>query len=227
MLSRRKLSLVVATLCVAGLLGGCASARPGVAAQIGDTRLTLANVDDATADLCTAFLPQFKENKATYPLKVLSGFVVGSLTRQAMAEQVAAEYGVEPSPTYDEQVAAAETAAQEIPEDVRANYLELSTASPYADSIMQEAGRKALEEEGDASDDPEAQTARGREIFADWVEDNTVVIDPRYGLAVIEGDLAPADTGVSVAVSPAALAGTAEQMDPAAAAALPEPQRCN
>jgi hypothetical protein len=225
--SRRTSSLVVATLCVVGLFSGCAGARPGVAAQVGTTRVTLATVDDATADLCSAFLPQFEESGATYPLNVLSGFVVGSLTRQAMAEQVAAEYGVEPSPTYDEQVAAAENAAEEIPEDLRANYLELSTAGPYADSIMQQAGRQALEEEGAASDDLEVQTARGREIFADWVDENTVVIDPRYGLAVIEGDLAPADTDVSVPVSPAALAGAAEQMDPALAAALPESQRCN
>ncbi len=169
MVSRRTSIRIVASLCVVGLLSGCASARPGVAAQVGTTRLTLADVNDATADLCTAFLPQFEESGATYPLKVLSGFVVGSLTRKEMAEQVAAEYDVEPSATYEEQVDAAETAAEEIPEEVRANYLELSSAGPYADSIMQEAGRSALEAEGDASDDPEVQTARGRQIFADWV----------------------------------------------------------
>jgi hypothetical protein len=223
---RRALSFTLAVACAA-LLGGCASARPGVAAQVGSSRITLAEVDEASVNLCTAFLPQIETEGGTYPLKVLSGFVVASLTRQAMARQVASDYDLSTPATYDEQVAAAEAAAEQIAEDVRETYLELSVAGPYADAIMQEAGRAALAEDGVTEATPEEQLTRGQQVFADWVEDNEVEIDPRYSLQVVDGSVVAADTSTSVAVSPAALAGQADQMDPAAAAELPSSQRCN
>lgn len=224
---RRMLGLTSALLVAVVLISGCASARPGVAAQVGDSRVTLAAVDEATADLCTAFLPQIKEEGATYPLKVLSTFVAGSLTREAIARQVSRELDIALPASYQETVDAAEAAAEAIPEEVRASYLELSQAGPYADAIMTEAGRLALEEEGSASEVVEDQAARGAQIFSDWVADNTVEIDPRYSLAVVDGQVVPADTSVSLAIGPTALAGAAEQMDPAAAAQLPSSQRCN
>jgi hypothetical protein len=223
----RRLTVLVGLLLAAGLLGGCASARPGVAAEVGSTRLTLADVDEATADICTAFLPQIKEQGATYPLKVLSNFVTGSLTRQAIARQVAEENDLLLPATYDEQMAEAEKAAEEIPSEVRETYLELAKAGPYADTIMLVAGRQALIDEGVPSSTQEEQAARGKEVFAAWVSEHTVEIDPRFGLEVVDGDVVPTDTSVAVPVSPAALAGAAEQMDQAVAAALPESQRCN
>lgn len=223
---RRALSLVLAVACVA-LLGGCASARPGVAAQVGSSRITLAEVDEASVNLCKAFLPQIETEGGTYPLKVLSGFVVGSLTRQAIARQVADELGIKTPATYADQVAAVEAAAEQIAAEVRETYLELSIAGPYADAIMLEAGRQALADEGVAEAPPEEQLVRGQRVFAAWVEENQVEIDPRYSLQVVEGNVVAADTSTSVAVSPAALTGQAEQMDPAAAAQLPSSQRCN
>lgn len=224
---RRILSATCALLIAAGLVSGCASARPGVAAQVGDSRVTLASVDEATADLCTAFLEQIQQEGATYPLKVLSNFVAGSLTRQAIAREVSREYDIPLPASYQDVVDEQEAAAEAIPEDVRASYIKLSQAGPYADAIQTEAGRLALEEEGADSSVVEDQAARGAQIFAEWVEVNTVEIDPRYGLAVVDGQVTPADTSVSLAQSPAAVAGAAEQMDPAAAAQLPESQRCN
>lgn len=223
---RRALSLVLAVACAA-LLGGCASARPGVAAQVGSSRITLAEVDEASVNLCKAFLPQIETEGGTYPLKVLSGFVVGSLARQAIARQVASDYDISTPAAYEDQVAAAEAAAEQIAADVRETYLELSIAGPYADAIMQEAGRQALAEEGVTEAAPEEQVVRGQQVFAEWVEDNEVEIDPRYSLQVVDGNLVAADTSTSVAVSPAALAGQADQMDPAAASELPSSQRCN
>ncbi len=224
--TRRALQVAVALGCVLVVVG-CASARPGVAAQVGSSRITLAEVDAAALDLCTAFLPQIEAEGGTYPLKVLSGFVVGSLTRQSIAEQIAAARNIDVPPGYDEQVGAVEAAAEQIAAGVRDTYTELSVAGLYADAITQEAGRLALAEEGTADATPEDQVARGREVFAEWVADHTVEIDPRYQLAVVGGDVVTADTSVSVAVGPAALAGQAEQLDPAAAAALPSSQRCN
>jgi hypothetical protein len=224
---RRIGSVSCALLVAAGLVSGCASARPGVAAQVGDSRVTLAAVDEATADLCTAFLPQIQEEGKTYPLKVLSVFVAGSLTRQAIARQVSREYDVPLPASYQEAVDAAEAEAEAKPEEVRASFIKLSQARPYAAAIQAEVGRRSLEAEGADASDAEAQAARGAKIFAEWVEDNTVEIDPRYGLAIIDGQVAPADTSVSLAQSPAALAGAAEEMDPAAAALLPASQRCN
>lgn len=224
---RRLWSITCALLVAAGLVSGCASARPGVAAQVGDSHVTLAAVDEATADLCTAFMPQIQEEGATYPLKVLSVFVAGSLTRQAIAQQVSRDYDVPVPASYQDAVDAAEAQAEEIPEEVRASYIKLSQAGPYADAIQAEVGRRALDEEGADSSVAEDQAARGAQIFADWVADNTVEIDPRYGLAIVDGQVIPTDTSVSLAQSTAAVAGAAEQMDPAAAAALPPSQRCN
>ncbi|MGL5823903.1 MAG: hypothetical protein ACRCYU_03550 [Nocardioides sp.] len=218
---------VVAVLIVATVAAGCASARPGVAAQIGSVRVTLADVDEATANICTAFLPQIKDQNATYPLKVLSTFVVGSLTQQAIARQVADEYDLTLPADFEEQVASAEAAAEEVPAEVRDSYLELSKAGPYAVAIQQAAGRQALLAEGAAPASPDEEKAKGGEVFAKWVAEHAVAIDPRFGLEIADGEVVPADTSVAVPVSPAALAGAAEQMNQSVAAALPEPQRCN
>jgi hypothetical protein len=225
--SRRTVGLSSALLAVVVLASGCASARPGVAAQVGDTRVTVADVDQATSDLCVAFLPQIKEQGATYPLKVLSEAVVRALTSEAIARGVSRDFDIPLPSTFQDTIDAAEAQAEVVPEDVRGSYIEVAQANAYAAVIMTEAGRLALEDEGAPSDVPEEQAARGAQIFSDWVADNTVEIDPRYALDVVDGQVVPTDTSVSLAVGSAALAGAAEQMDPPLAAQLPSSQRCN
>ncbi|MGL5810717.1 MAG: hypothetical protein ACRCYQ_12300 [Nocardioides sp.] len=219
---------VVALGVMVGLLTGCSGARPGIAVQAGDTRITVSEVTEATRNLCTAFKPQIKADGQTYPMKVLSSFVVNALAGRAVARQVADEYDIGLPTDYDDQIAEIEQASKQIDGRVRDTYVEMASAGPYAQAILFAAGRKKLAADGEDATEAteEALGEAGVSVFAEWAEENQVEIDPRYGVALIDGQFKPIDGSVSVAVSKIATDGQAEQMDPAAAAKLPAGQRC-
>ena len=50
------------TVVAALLLGGCGTATPGVAAQVGDDEITVREVDSLAAEYCEAFEKQFAGN---------------------------------------------------------------------------------------------------------------------------------------------------------------------
>ena len=59
-----------------------------------------------------------------------------------------------------------------------------------------------------------------------WPDANGIDLDPKYGIGLVDGQLAPADTNLSVAVSDKAKAGIAQSPDAAYVASLPSSQRC-
>lgn len=223
---RRAQVAAVVTLLVSGLVSGCAGARPGVAAQVGDQTITLNAVDDATQDLCEVFLPQIKEQGQKFPLSALRNLAVEAMLTGEIAHQIAGANDLEPGQDYYSQYAVQQQAALQLPKKVRGTYLELSTAATYATSIKQQLGLASLKADGVSDPSSEDQLARGEEIFAQWIDDKGIELDPRFGLAIVDGSVAPSDTGVSTPVSAAALAGAKEQMDPGEVAKLPAAQRC-
>jgi hypothetical protein len=223
---RRSLTAVAVTLLVSGLVSGCAGARPGVAAEVGTKAITLNAVDDATQDLCEVFRPQIQEQGQMFAMSAIRNLAVEAMITGEIAKQIADAEGLKPGDDYFSQYAVQQQASLQLPEELRGTYLELSTAATYAASIKQQAGLAALQDEGIASPSSEDQLARGEQIFALWADEKGVDLDPRFGLTVVDGSVKAVDTGVSTPVSAAALAGAAEQMDPADVAKLPAAQRC-
>ena len=215
--------LRAATLGVAGLLlTGCGSASPGVAARIGDQELTVRQVDSATAHYCTALGTLESE----VPMSYVRQFVIQLLALRSQADQIADDYGVEAGATYLNDVAQREGTAASKPEEVREDYVELSSTTAYAQDILDQVGRIVLDEQGVTDPTVEEISQAGVDVFSQWPDANGLEVDARYGLKNVDGTLTAVDTNTSVAVGETAMAGLATEPDTAYAQSLPAQHRC-
>lgn len=209
------------------LLSGCAgSASPGVAAKVGDETISVSRVDEATGHLCTALSDRFEGAGQTVPLGVVRQGVIQLLALRSQADQIAEEYGVSPSATYERDVAARTTDASVMPENVRADYIDVLSAQSLANDILDQVGRAKLTAEGFDEPTVDQVTQAGADIFKVWPDTNGVEVDPKYGVELTDGQLTPTDTNLSFAVSDQAKAGL--EAEPAASyvSSLPSNQRC-
>src|SRR6476469_194491 len=216
--------MTAATISVAGLLlTGCGSAAPGVAAKVGDEELTVRDVDSVTAHYCTSVEEQLE---SPVPLSFVRQYVVQLLTLRLQADQVADDYGVKAGSSYQNDVAQRQGTAATLPEDVRDDYIELTSTPAYAQDIVDQIGAIVLDDQDIADPTSDQITQAGLDVFNQWPDANGIDIDPRFGAASVDGVLSPIDTNTSVAVSETAKTGLAEQPDPAYAETLPSTQRC-
>ena len=212
------------TVGVAGLLlTGCGSASPGVAVEVGDEQLTVSEIDSATAHYCTSVSDQLE---SPVPLSFVRQYVVQLLTLRSQADQVADDYGVTAGSSYENDVAQRQGTAATLPEEVRHDYVELTSTPAYAQDIVDQIGAITLDDQGIADPTSDQVTQTGLDIFNQWPDANGIDIDPRFGAGSVDGVLSPIDTHTSVAVSEIAKSGLAEQPDPAYAETLPSTQRC-
>lgn len=224
-MSKTRLMTAV-TLGVAGLmLTGCGSASPGVAVKVGDDELSVRDVD-ATADrYCTAISETFEADQV-YPMSQVRQYVLQLMTVRSQVLQIADDYDVEAGSTYQNDVAQRQGTAATLPEDVREDYVRLSSTTALAQDILSQVGEQVLTDSG--VDDPTADESSqaGLDVFNQWPDVNGVDIDPRYGVKSVDGVMTPVDTNTSVAVGDTAKAGIADEPDPSYAKGLPESQRC-
>lgn len=209
------------------LLSGCAgSASPGVAAKVGDETISVSRVDEASGHLCTALSDQFEGAGQVVPLGVIRQGVVQLLALASEAEQIAEEYGVTPSSTYERDVAERTSAASVMPEEVRADYIEVMSTQALASDILDQVGRAKLAAEGFTEPTVEQITQAGTDVFTVWPDANGIEVDPKYGVKLSDGQLVPTDTNVSFAYSDQAKAGLEAEPEAAYVNSLPSNQRC-
>ena len=212
-----------AVVALAGLLlAGCGSATPGVAVTVGDEQISNRQVNDVTANYCTAV----GELESAVPMSFVRQYVVQLLTLRSQASQIADDYGVEPGATYYNDVAQRQETASTKPEEVQDDFVELASTSAYAQDILDQVGAIVLEDQGVTDPTSEQTTQAGIDVFNQWPDANGIEIDPRYGLEVVDGVLTPVDTNTSVAVGEVAKKGLATEPDTAFARTLPLTQRC-
>ncbi|HEU4336582.1 MAG TPA: hypothetical protein VFR45_04670 [Nocardioides sp.] len=212
-----------AVVALAGLLlAGCGSATPGVAVTVGDEQISNRQVNDVTANYCTAV----GELESAVPMSFVRQYVVQLLTLRSQASQIADDYGVEPGATYYNDVAQRQETASTKPEEVQDDFVELASTSAYAQDILDQVGAIVLEDQGVTDPTSEQTTQAGIDVFNQWPNTHELEVDPRYGLRSVDGVLSPVDTSTSVAVGDTAKAGAATEPDPAFAATLPVNHRC-
>jgi hypothetical protein len=217
---RRLAGLAVASTLA---LSGCGLANPGVAARVGDDTITVRDVNEESDLICQAVE---KDLQDPLPMSLARYQILTGQISRAIATQIAEEYDVSPGSDYTSAVAAAEVQVAAYPEETRDTLLTVTTTQTYVESILAEASKKLLAEEGLTDPTPDEITARSQELFATWPDSHPLDIDPRFGFEFVDGAYTSADTGVSVAVSDTAKAGQAEEPDPAVTALLPVSQRC-
>jgi len=203
------------------LLSSCGALHPGAAAVVGDQTISMSKVDQVAGDYCHAITKQLQGDSQIVPLNFFRGGVAGTLALRSAAEQVAAEYGVEPESVYDHKLTDLQKATVNVPDEYKDAVIEVESTSAYVEGVEAAVG---------AAKDPtlgyiESQKA-GQSIFDDWLAQHDVTFDPSLGVTLQKGNIARKDDSLSYAVGTAAKNGGAANPDHQYAAALPSGHRC-
>jgi hypothetical protein len=212
------------------LMSGCGVSgtdfNPGVAARVGDETVSTDKVAQLVEGYCSAIEDQLRTNNTIVPQSYLSSVIAGELTMVEAARQLADQYAVEPGKQYDQKVAQLTSAVSSLEPAQQAAVIEVESAATYVSSVVQAVGTERLVAAGTAKPTPDDATADGQKALAAWLDDHDVSIDPKFGIAIKDGQAVPADTSISYAVGKTAKAGQATTPDPVYSAALPDAHRC-
>ncbi|MGH3346715.1 MAG: hypothetical protein ACRDO4_07015 [Nocardioides sp.] len=213
---------VVAVLAVLALTG-CGAIHPGVAVEIGDERITTSRLDSVTSDFCQAIEPQLEGEAESVQNSYLRSYVAGTMALRSVADQVAAEFGVEAdSEEYLQRLSELRQGVEAVPEDIRESVIEVESAAAYVQAIQAAVGEQVLDGVGEDAE----LAAAGREEFDAWISEHGVEFDPSLNTEIKDGAFSIRDDAVSFAVSERAKAGMAEQPNAVSARELTASQRC-
>ncbi|MCW2842623.1 MAG: hypothetical protein JWN22_539 [Nocardioides sp.] len=222
--------VAVSALLASGVLSGCGVAgtdfQPGVAARVGDSTVSSDKVEQLVAGYCSAIEDQLRTNKTIVPQSYLSSVIAGELAMVEAARQLADQYAVEAGKDYDQKVAQLEGAVTALKPDEQTAVVEVESAASYVSSVVQAVGTQQLAAAGTAKPTSDAATAAGQKALVAWLDDHDVRIDPKFGIAIKDGQAVPDDTSLSYAVGTTAKSGQATTPDQAYAGALPAAHRC-
>lgn len=217
-------------LLLAGGLSGCGVAgtdfHPGVAAQVGDESITVSHVDSVASNYCSAITSQLQSNNQVLPLSYLRSGVLGRLTLVAAAKQLAADRGVSAGQAYDQKVAQLQGAVAALPQDQQDAVIAIESSADYISGVEAAVGKQELKAQGTTKASTADATAAGQKAFSDWLADQSISIDPQFGLKIEKDQTVPTDTSVSYALSDTAKSGAATSPDQTYAASLPASNRC-
>lgn len=203
------------------LLTGCGSVpafNPGVAARVGDETVSVDRVDDVSSSFCSYVEGQLQEGQVLAQ-HYLRGQVAAALALRIAVDQFADEQGVSAADDYDQAVSQAKEQLGSLPDDQVQAVIDVQGVQIYLQAVEKSVG----EEQGATGDDA---TKAGEKAFQDWLADQDVDIDPRFGVSIDQGVAAPADTGLSFGIGDTTKKADADQPDTAYAALLPDTQRC-
>lgn len=222
--------LAGAAVVAALTLTGCGNGGPGVAAKVGDDTVTTTDVNRLTVGYCRALEPQIVSQGQVVPMRLVRSFVVGSLTLEAAAQQLAAQNGITQPEGYLDRLKELKSQAAGLPASHQDDFIEVGSARAYVTALEHQLGGQLLLDEGtpDANDDQ--KVARGREELNVWLGDHTVDVNPRYGVDIANGSITDVANDTSYPVSEDAVAAgkfnSDSGPDQTYSAALPASQRC-
>ena len=194
----------VAAAVAALLLSGCAQNAPGVAAEVGDERITDEEVDQLAEALCV--LSAGSAQGAPVPMQQVRRQALQILVDNELAAAV-----IDPDSVERGQVAAARQQAAEsreaLPERLQETFDDVVEDFATSQLGLAELGRTSLEKKGTPDADDQAALAEGQRLRAKRAAKIGVSVDPRFG-TYADGQLQPTDGSLSVAVSEQARAST-------------------
>lgn len=214
------------------LLSGCGVAstqfHPGVAAEVGDVRITDRHVSQVTDDYCKAIeaVSGDQGGGQAVPLRYLTHEFTTTLVIKAAAEQLAEQYDVTAGDAYQQALSQLEPQVASLSEAQRDAVLEIEGARAYYQDVLTQIGAiEAGDDEGDDADgssDGAADAAQA--VLDDWFQKNDVEVDPRYSFQY--GAPGQADTDTSFAVSSQAKGGLEDEPAESYTASLPQHLVC-
>jgi outer membrane murein-binding lipoprotein Lpp len=185
---------------LAGLLvTGCAQNAPGVAAQVGDHRITDEQVDQLAEALCVL---NADSAQGQVPTQQVRRQALQILLDNQLADDI-----IDPEAVDKEQLAAARQQAQAsrdtLPERLQDTFDDAVEGFASSQLGLVELGRQALIEKGTKNPDDQSALEEGQKLRARHAREVGVSVDPRFG-TFAKGQLEPSDGSLSVPVSEAA-----------------------
>ena len=189
----------LATAVLAGLLvTGCAQNPPGVAAQVGDDRITDEQVDELAEALCVLNSAQ-QSQQGPVPTQQVRRQALQILLDNELAAGI-----IDPAAVDKEQLAAARQQAaatrQSLPERLRDTFDDAVDGFATSQLGLVALGRESLIAKGTRNPDDQAALAEGQKLRTRHAQEVGVSVDPRFG-SFEKGQLQPSDGSLSVAVS--------------------------
>ena len=217
-----KLSLVVAAAAVA--LAGC-GVHPGAAIVVGDTTISNRDVDDAAAGLCASTIASAEAQGQPRPELGTRGARQLRLDNE-LSRQFGEAQGIVPDQG-EVSAAISQNAAgiRAIPAEQRDDFRELFTEFQESQQIIDEAGRRSLQEQGNTNPAPEEVSTEGVRLRDQWARDLEIEVDPRYG-TYANGTVTPTSGSLSIPVSERAAQGANAEPGTEWTAGLPASQKC-
>jgi hypothetical protein len=163
-------------------------------------------------------------------MRLVRSFVVGSLTLEAAAQQLAAQNGITQPEGYLDRLKELKSQAAGLPASHQDDFIEVGSARAYVTALEHQLGGQLLLDEGTSDANDDQKVARGREELNVWLGDHTVDVNPRYGVDIANGSITDVANDTSYPVSEDAVAAgkfnSDSGPDQTYSAALPASQRC-
>ena len=236
---QRRAPVVAAAAALSGLLlSGCGSIgiHPGAAATVGDRSVSMSTIDDTTTSFCKAYVAQSQTSQqgqsGPIPMGAFRSYVASSLAKRMLGQELLDEYSVQPASGYQAAVAQYHQALATAPPDELAAVVQVAAADAYLQNVQVSIGQQLTGNTGQTTADTKAQLQRGQVATQDWLNDNSVHIDPVFGISVdggkfTTGQRAQTSYAVSALAKGGVEAGTSQHGPPASyTSALPASQLC-
>ena len=214
------------------LLAGCGVTgtqfHPGIAAEVGDQTITTRHVDQVTDDYCKAVEKvskgQAQSSDQARPMRYLTHTFANDLIVKAAVEQLAADYDVQPTSNYKDEVAQLEPQLTSLTDEQKDAVREVFGARAYTDDVLSQIGEISLKKQGKTDPSDDEKTAEGQKLLDGWIADHDVQVNPKYGIDL--GTAAQVDTDLSYPLGTAATGGLKAEPDPAYTSTLPDQLVC-
>ncbi len=176
---RRRTTRVAALVAAAAVtLTGCAGLRPGVAAEVGDAKITVAEVDGFAKGLCAYFPTTPQGGQTSAQARNVAVFL---LVRSELANDYGEDLDVKVDHNAAESaVRSIEPAVAKLPADERQAFLDSVRASVIGDLYATRAATDSLAAKGQDLTEQAVNAEQGV-IYQQWAEQAGIELDPRFG----------------------------------------------
>lgn len=195
--------------------------RPGAAAVVDGTTISLREVDDAAGPACDVLRTDPTRMGQGYTGYQLRSIVLSQLAVKVLADRIARENGIDATALYRQVEDATRSSLSGVSAAQRSAALPVFAAGTYANEVLDRAVTATL---GSGADD-QVRTAAGQQLLLNAQKSADIETNPLF--APLDFGSAPAAApDLSVAVSGIAKATAAVSPGPDAIQALPADQRC-
>lgn len=195
--------------------------RPGTAAVVDGTTISLRDVDDAAGPACDVLRTDPTRLGQGYTGYQLRSIVLTQLAVKVLADRIARENGIDGRELYRQVEDATRTSLTGVSAADRSAALPVFAAGTYANEVLDRAVTATLG--ADAAD--QVRTAAGQQLLLNAQKSADIETNPLFSPIDFGSQPAPAPD-LSVAVSGIARAAAAVTPGPEAIQALPADQRC-